>query len=82
MLVVARKEGEAVRLGENTWVRVVSLTPNTVRLGFEAPSNIEVLREELVDADAVRDTGEVRTLLQNNDGADGRRDNARSNPGS
>ena len=45
MLVLARKEGQAVRVGEDTWVYVVTLSQNTVRLGFEAPANVEVLRE-------------------------------------
>ena len=70
MLVLARKEGEAVRVGLDTWVYVVALTENTVRLGFQAPPDVEVLREELVDADAVRHTDKVRTLLPNNDGAE------------
>ena len=70
MLVVARKLGEAVRLGDDTWVRVVSLTQNTVRLGFEAPSDVEVLREELVNDESVLNTREVRAFLSNDDGAE------------
>jgi carbon storage regulator len=69
MLVVARKEGEAVRIGEDTWVYIVGLTGTTVRLGFEAPADTPVLREELIDDDAVRHPGKVRTLLPNDDGA-------------
>ena len=70
MLVVARKEGEAVRVGEDTWVYVVTLSQNTVRLGFEAPADIPVLREELINAKPVRNSGEVRALLPDNDGAE------------
>ena len=70
MLVLARKEGQAVRVGPDTWVYVVGLTESTVRLGFEAPPDVEVLREELIDGHTVRNSDEVRTLLQNDDGAD------------
>jgi carbon storage regulator len=69
MLVLARKEGEAVLIGDDTWVRVVSLGQNTVRLGVEAPPDVRILREELVDDDVVRDTAKVPALLRNHDGA-------------
>lgn len=69
MLVLARKEGEAIRIGKDTWVYVVDLSSTTVRLGVTAPDNVDVLREELIDGGkAVRDTGQVRALLPNDDG--------------
>ena len=67
MLVVARKEGEAVRIGEDTWGYIVSLTSTTVRLGVTAPVDVPILREELIDDDTVRYTRSVRALLSNND---------------
>ena len=70
MLVLARKEGEAVRIGADTWVYIVSSGGHNVRLGFKAPSDVEILRKELIDASTVRDTREVRTLLPNDDGSE------------
>ena len=51
MLVLSRKQGERVcfRLpsGDVIWVSM-EFTGPTVRLGIDAPDNVEVLREELV----------------------------------
>ena len=70
MLVVARKEGQSVRIGADTWVYIVSSGGHTVRLGFKAPPDVKILREELIDGDTVRDTREVRALLSHHDGAE------------
>lgn len=48
MLVLTRKKGEAIHLGSEIEVRVLSVQGNRVRLGIEAPSHIEVRRGELV----------------------------------
>jgi carbon storage regulator CsrA len=54
MLVLTRKGEEAVRLldkvsGQVTWVRVLDIRQETVRLGFDAPDNVEILRGELTE---------------------------------
>jgi carbon storage regulator len=48
MLVLSRKLGETVVVGGNIRVTVVGVRGTTVRLGVEAPKDVEVLREELV----------------------------------
>jgi carbon storage regulator len=53
MLILTRKEGEGIRLGENIRIVLVQLKGNQVRLGIECPSTMRVLREELYQA--VRD---------------------------
>ena len=50
MLILTRKEGEGIRLGDNIRVVLVQLKGNQVRLGIECPNNIRVLREELYQA--------------------------------
>ena len=40
---------ESIRIGENIVVRVVKIKGGSVRLGIEAPKDIEVVREELDD---------------------------------
>ncbi len=47
MLVLSRREGERVKLGDSIVVTVVRVTGEKVRLGIEAPSGILVLRGEL-----------------------------------
>ena len=47
MLVLSRKVGERIWIGENISVTVVRITGGGVRLGIEAPSELPVVREEL-----------------------------------
>lgn len=47
MLVLSRKEGERLKLGEAIVVTIVRVAGDKVRLGIQAPSNVLVLREEL-----------------------------------
>lgn len=48
MLVVSRKPGEKLLIGDSVAITVVRIGPNTVRLGVEAPRDINIVREELV----------------------------------
>ncbi len=47
MLVLSRREGERIRLGDSIVVTVIRVVGDRVRLGIEAPSNVLVLRDEL-----------------------------------
>ena len=49
MLVMKRRLGERIRIGDQIWVTVTEITKENVRLGVDAPPDIRVLREELVD---------------------------------
>jgi carbon storage regulator len=48
MLVLSRKAGEVLRIGDEIRVTVVRLGPRSVRLAIEAPREIAVVREELL----------------------------------
>ncbi|WP_201351797.1 carbon storage regulator CsrA [Hydrogenimonas urashimensis] len=50
MLVLTRKQDEAIRIGDDIVIKIVSTDRNSVRLGIEAPGNVTILREELVQA--------------------------------
>jgi len=50
MLVLTRKMDEAIRIGDDIVVKVVSIDKNSVRLGIEAPGDVVLLREELFQA--------------------------------
>ena len=47
MLVLSRKPGERILIGDDVTVTIVRIGPNTVRLGIEAPREMNIVREEL-----------------------------------
>lgn len=47
MLVLSRKPGEKILIGDEVKVTIVRIGPNTVRVGIEAPRNMNIVREEL-----------------------------------
>ncbi len=47
MLVLSRKVGESIFIGNDVEVQVVSISKDKVKLGFEAPKNILLIRGEL-----------------------------------
>jgi len=48
MLVVSRKIGEELKIGENIFIRIVDIDKNQVKIGIDAPRDIMILRMELV----------------------------------
>ena len=48
MLVVTRKVGERIVIGDNITVTVVRIAGGLVRIGVEAPSDCPVVRRELL----------------------------------
>jgi len=48
MLVLSRKVGSSIRIGNDIVLTVVKIDRNQVRLGIEAPLNVTILRQELV----------------------------------
>jgi carbon storage regulator len=52
MLVLSRREGERIRLGDSIVVTVVKVAGDRVRLGIEAPADVLVLRGELNQREA------------------------------
>ena len=56
MLVLSRKVGERILVGDNVTITVVRLTNGGVRLGIEAPTEMTVVREEVVQKQSVAST--------------------------
>lgn len=50
MLVLTRKPGETVMLGENIQVKIVSVDGEQVKIGIEAPKSLKIYRREVYDA--------------------------------
>ena len=47
MLVLSRKRGESICIGDEITVRVISVYGNRVKIGIDAPSGYRILRAEL-----------------------------------
>lgn len=47
MLILTRKSGEAIRIGDQVTLKIIEIRGNQVRLGVEAPRDLEVHREEI-----------------------------------
>ena len=47
MLVLSRREGERIRIGDSVTVTVVRCAGDKVRIGIEAPNDLLILRGEL-----------------------------------
>ncbi len=49
MLVMSRKVGERILIGEEITVTVVKVSGGGVRIGVEAPLELPIMREELAE---------------------------------
>ena len=60
MLVLTRKPGQSIMIGEGVEVRVLSVGGEKVRLGIAAPDDVSIFRHEVYD----RIAGEARSREQ------------------
>lgn len=47
MLILTRKSGEGLYLGDDIRITILEIRGKQIRLGIEAPANVVVLREEI-----------------------------------
>jgi carbon storage regulator len=50
VLIITRKPGEKIMLGDEIVVHVMEVVGSSVRIGIEAPRSLPVYREEIWDA--------------------------------
>ena len=48
MLVLSRKLGEKIYIGDNICITVVDIDRGKIRLGIDAPRNVPIYRQELL----------------------------------
>ena len=60
MLVLTRKPGQSIMIGEGVEVQVLSVGGEKVRLGIAAPDDVSIFRHEVYD----RIAGEARSREQ------------------
>lgn len=49
MLILTRKKDESIIIGDNIEVKVLEISDGKVKLGIEAPKNIDIIRKELYE---------------------------------
>lgn len=50
MLIITRKKGQSIVIGDNIEITVSKLEDGSVKLGIDAPKEMTILRKELYDA--------------------------------
>ena len=50
MLIITRRPGEKIMVGDDVVVEVIEVNGSSVRIGIAAPKSIPVYREEIWDA--------------------------------
>ena len=68
MLILQRRPGESIRIGDNIEIAVMAIEGGRARLAITAPADVTVLRSELVQAkaanqDSVMDQAVLPELL-------------------
>jgi carbon storage regulator len=51
MLVLTRKLGEQILIGENIKIVIVGIDRGKVRIGIDAPRDLPIFRKELLEAE-------------------------------
>lgn len=70
MLVLSRHIGQSLKIGDNIEIQILGIQRGQVRIGIEAPREINVVREELLhrndDAEVPIEPQRSRHYLQRN----------------
>jgi len=71
MLVLSRKKGESIVIGENIELTVLSVEGDTIKLGIQAPKQVDIYRKEILKSvqenneSAAIDPKKILELMQN-----------------
>ncbi|NLX71092.1 MAG: carbon storage regulator CsrA [Clostridiales bacterium] len=49
MLVLSRKPGQAILIGDNIEIQIIEIQGEQIRIGINAPRDITIVRKELID---------------------------------
>lgn len=63
MLILTRKTGETITVGDNIQIQVLSVKGGQVRIGIDAPREVLVNREEVFERLPVENEGETKPEL-------------------
>jgi carbon storage regulator len=68
MLVLTRKNGETIKIGDDIEITIVSSKNDQVKIGIKAPKNIEILRKEIyeqIQEENQQASKDISSLLMN-----------------
>lgn len=49
MLIITRKKGESIMIGDDIEITISKIDDGSVKIGIEAPKNVSILRKELYE---------------------------------
>ena len=64
MLILTRKIGESILVGDNIRLVVLEIRGKQIRLGIDAPPDIVVLREEIAQRLSTKTSGRPVSIIQ------------------
>ena len=67
MLVLTRKKGERVMIGDDIVVTVIDVRGDGVRIGFDAPRGVSIQRAEVINAVREANAGAAASAAQSPD---------------
>ena len=65
MLVLARKTDESIVIGDNIVVKIISVENGVVKLGIDAPKEVSIIRNELIEE--VKESNKAASLEEVNE---------------
>lgn len=65
MLILSRKEGECIQIGDDVELQIIQTTRGYVKIGIQAPRSVLILRKELV-----KEVEESNTMAASTDSKD------------
>lgn len=77
MLVLSRKIGQRILIGDQVTVTLVKVGRSGVRIGVEAPPETPIMREELAEAIAADSSSALASQLVDNDHSESDRNSLR-----
>jgi carbon storage regulator len=57
MLVLSRKRGERIRIGDSVEVTVLAISSSRVKLGFSGPPDVWIHRDEIYQQNQAKEQG-------------------------
>ena len=65
MLLLSRKRGESIVIDGDIVVTIIALDRNRVQIGIQAPAQVPILRQEIIDRQAAKpDEAPVETRVE------------------
>lgn len=63
MLILTRRAGETLTIGDDVAITVLGVKGNQVRLGIKAPKEVAVHRQEIVDRIRKEESDKAKTAI-------------------